>query len=62
MANIISEIRAIIPATIKGHCIKISRIIEKIITKNNPIINPRVSIKTPPSNYIIWEKGGNVLI
>ena len=53
MANIISEIRAIIPATIKGHFIKISRIIEKIITKNNPIINPRVSIKTPPSNYII---------
>ena len=48
IANTSSDIRATIPATIKGHLIISSAIIENIITKSNPTTKPIVNIKIPP--------------
>ena len=51
-AYTIREITATIPATKNGHLIKISKMIEKMITKSNPTNKPTVSILKPPFHSI----------
>ena len=48
IANTSKDIRATIPATIKGHFIISSAMIEKITTNSNATTKPRVNIKIPP--------------